>query len=45
MDDILGAFEAINSDYDRQSRAARSVAEEYFRAETVMSKLLDDLGM
>jgi len=45
MDDILGAFEAINSDYDRHSRAARSIAEEYFRAETVMAKLLDDLGV
>jgi hypothetical protein len=45
MDDILAAFDAINSDYERHSRAARAIAEEYFRAETVLAKLLDDLGM
>ncbi|GAC1475905.1 MAG: hypothetical protein NVSMB9_29300 [Isosphaeraceae bacterium] len=43
-DDALAAFEAINSDYPRHSRAARAIAEEYFRAETVLAKLLDDLG-
>jgi hypothetical protein len=45
MDEILAAFEAINSDYERHSRAARSIAEEYFRAETVLAKLLEDLGL
>jgi len=44
MDDILAAFEAIESDYDRHSLAARGIAEDYFRAETVLTKLLDDLG-
>jgi hypothetical protein len=44
MDDILAAFEAVHSDYERHSRAARSIAEEYFKAETVMAKLLQDLG-
>jgi hypothetical protein len=43
-DEILGAFEAINSDYDRHSRAARSIAEEYFRAETVMARVIEDLA-
>lgn len=44
MDEILAAVEAINTDYERQSRAARAIAEEYFRAESVLGKLLDDLG-
>lgn len=45
MEDILVAFNAINSDYERHSRVAREIAEEYFRAETVLAKLLDDLGL
>jgi hypothetical protein len=45
MDDILTAFEAIRSDPVRHQRAAQAIAEEYFRAETVLSRLLDDLGM
>jgi glycosyltransferase involved in cell wall biosynthesis len=45
VEDILAAFEAINSDYERHSRAARAVAEEYFRAETVLARLLEGLGL
>lgn len=45
MDDILAAFDAINSDYGRHSRAARHIAEEFFRAETVMSNVMKDLGL
>jgi hypothetical protein len=45
MQDILAAFDAINTDYEKHSRAARAVAEEYFRAETVLAKLLSDLGL
>lgn len=45
MDEVLSAIETINSDYERHSHAARAIAEEYFRAETVLSKLLDDLGV
>jgi hypothetical protein len=45
MEDILTAFEAIHADYDRQSRAARRIAEEYFRAETVLAKVVADLGL
>jgi hypothetical protein len=39
------ALHAINSDYARHSRAARRIAEEYFRAETVLARLLRDLGI
>jgi hypothetical protein len=45
LDEILAAFDAIGADYDRHSRAARSIAEEYFRAETVLAKMLADLGL
>jgi glycosyltransferase involved in cell wall biosynthesis len=41
--EIVEAFEEINRDYERHARAARSIAEEYFRAETVLSKLIDAL--
>jgi hypothetical protein len=43
-EEVLAAFDAINSDYDRHSRAARAIAEDYFRAETVLARLLSDLG-
>jgi hypothetical protein len=43
-DDVLAAFDALLTDYDRHSRAARAIAEEYFRAETVLAKVLQDLG-
>lgn len=45
VDDAAAAFEAIDRDYDRHSRAARAVAEEHFRAETVLARLLEDLGV
>ena len=45
LEDILTAFEAVETDYARHSRAARAIAEEYFRAETVLAKVLDDLGL
>jgi len=44
-DEVLAAFEAIATDYDRHSRAAREIAERYFRAEVVLPKLLSDLGL
>jgi hypothetical protein len=43
MENIVAALDAINSDYEKHSRAARAIAEEYFRAETVLAKLLNDL--
>jgi hypothetical protein len=45
MDDIIGAFDKIQSDYIRHSLAARALAQEYFRAETVLGKMLNDLGL
>jgi hypothetical protein len=45
LDDILTALDVINADYPRHSRAARAVAEEYFRAETVLAKVLGALGL
>jgi hypothetical protein len=45
MDDILAAFDAVRSDYARHSRAAHDIAHEYFRAETVLQRLLKDLGL
>jgi len=45
MDEILAAFEAVRSNYARHSRAAREIAEEYFRAETVLERLLEDLSL
>jgi hypothetical protein len=45
MEEILAAFDAINSDYGKHSRAAHAIAEEYFKAETVLAKVLDDLGI
>ncbi len=45
MEDILAAFDAIRSNPERHRRAARAIAEEYFRAETVLGKLLADLGL
>jgi hypothetical protein len=45
LEDCLAAFDAIESDYPRHSRAALDIAQEYFRAETVLAKLLHDLGL
>jgi hypothetical protein len=45
MEEILTAFDKINSDYDRHSKAARAIAEEYFRSDTVLAKLIEDLGL
>ena len=40
IDDVLAAIEALNGDYDRHSRAARSIAEEYFDSDRVLGRLL-----
>ncbi len=45
MDEILTAFEAIKRDYEKHCRAAGDIAEEYFKAETVLARLLNDLGL
>jgi hypothetical protein len=41
----LEAIEVINADYERHSRAARAIAEEYFDSGKVLGKLLEDLGL
>jgi hypothetical protein len=43
--EALAAFEAIESDYARHSRAASELAEEYFAAEKVLARMLADLGL
>jgi hypothetical protein len=45
MEEILAALEAIDSDYEKHSRAARAIGEEYFGSDTVLAKLLRDLGL
>ena len=35
-DDIRRGFDAIEADYDRHSRAAREIAEEYFASDQVL---------
>ena len=43
-EEALSAFDAIDSDYERHSRAARAIAREYFAADRVLPRLLSDLG-
>jgi hypothetical protein len=45
VEEIVAAFEAIHSNYEKHSRAARAIAEECFRAERVLAKLIKDLGV
>jgi hypothetical protein len=44
-DGALAAIEEVTGDYERHSRAAAAIADEYFAAERVLAKLLDDLGL
>jgi len=44
MDDILTAVDAIESDYVGNCRAARDIAREYFAAEKVLGKLMEQAG-
>ena len=45
VDEVIAAFEAIDADYERHSQAAHAIAEEYLRAETVLSRMLADAGL
>jgi GT2 family glycosyltransferase len=45
MDEILAAVEAINSDYQRHSRAATEIAREYFAHDVVLGRMLQDVGV
>ena len=44
-DDILAAIDAVRTDYVRHSRAAQAIAEEFFRAETVLANVLYHAGL
>lgn len=44
-EEVIAAFDAINSDYLTHSRAAREIASEYFAAEKLLGKLLSDVGI
>jgi hypothetical protein len=41
VEDILGAVDSINTDYQKHSDAARAIAENYFKAEAVSARLVD----
>ena len=45
VDEAVAGIEAINSDYVAHCRAARSIAEEYFDSDKVLSKMLDQIGV
>jgi hypothetical protein len=45
IDEVLAGIEALNGDYDRHARAARSVAEEYLDSDKVLGRLLNVLGV
>ena len=45
LDDIVAAVEEIESDLDKHSRAAVEIAQECFRAETVLADLLARMGV
>lgn len=45
IDEAASALAAIDADYRRQCEAARAVAERFFRAETVLARLLADCGL
>jgi hypothetical protein len=45
MDEAAAAIEAIASDYERHSAAAREVAREYFDAERLLERMLDEIGV
>ena len=44
-DEALAAIEAVKADYARHSRAAREIAAQYFSADKVLSRVMDELGL
>ena len=44
-EEILGAVDAIASDYEGHCRAAREIAAEYFAAERVLGSLMERAGV
>jgi hypothetical protein len=45
LEQAAAALEAVDVDYPRHCEAARALAERFFRAETVLEKLLHDAGL
>lgn len=45
VEEALAAIEEINLDYPRHCKAARAIAEEYFRAEKVAAQVLAGVGL
>jgi hypothetical protein len=45
MDEAIDAIKLISTDYERQRRAARRIAEEWFDSDVVLGQLLRDLGL
>lgn len=45
LDEAVAGIEAIERDYRRQCEAARATAERFFRAETVLERLIRDAGL
>jgi hypothetical protein len=43
-EEVLTALDLINADYPRHSRAARTLAEEYFASDKVLTRLLQQIG-
>jgi hypothetical protein len=44
IDDVLAAHDAVESNYELHSRAARDIAAEFFDAESVVGRLLEQAG-
>jgi len=42
LDEAVAGVESVESEYSRHAGAARDLAAEYFRAETVLDRLIDD---
>ena len=45
MDDVLGALDRIETDYEKACRAARAVAEEHLAAPKVCARFVEDIGL
>ena len=45
LDDILAAFDAINTDYHKHVKAAREIALEYFNSDNVLKNMLDQIDL
>jgi hypothetical protein len=45
VDEATAAIAAVRGDYERHRRAARALAEEFFSAETLMARMLEQSGL